>query len=314
MRVLVTGGAGFIGGNLARRLSAAAAVDHLVVLDDLSSGSLANLAGLDLEFVKGSILDRSLLREVVAGADVVVHLAAITSVTASVENPLATNEVNLTGTLNVLQEATRSAAHLIFASSSAVYGDNPAPCKHEQLRPEPVSPYAVSKLAGECYVSAYVRVYGLKALSFRFFNVFGPLQPSDHPYAAAVPAFVGSALAGRPLSVFGSGEQTRDFVYVDTVAATIEQAITAGIQSAEPVNLAGGQGITINDLVAAIEQRLGPSIEVAHLPARPGDVLHSVADISRLRSWFPTVARVPLGVGLDRTIEWFSDCGMDVGR
>ena len=310
MRVLITGGAGFIGGNLARRLAASEAAYHLVVLDDLSSGSLANLAGLELEFVKGSILDRALLRELVAGADAVVHLAANASVAASVENPLATHEVNATGTLNVLAEAAAGGRpHVVFASSSAVYGDNPAQRKHEGLRPRPVSPYAVSKLAGESYVSAYARVFGLKTLSLRFFNVFGPLQPSDHPYAAAVPAFIGNALAGKPLPVFGSGEQTRDFVYVETVAATIEHAIAAGIGSVEPVNLAGGRAITINELIAAVEQRLGHPLEVLRLPARPGDPLHSLADVSRLRALFPALPEIELGEGLDRTIEWFLSVG-----
>ena len=306
MRVLITGGAGFIGANLARRLSRSAAVDELVVLDDLSTGSQSNLAGVDLELLKGSILDRELLRRAVAGADVVVHLAANASVTASVEDPLSTHAVNVTGTLNVLEEVRRTgSAQLIFASSSAVYGEDPTEHKHEGLRPQPISPYAVSKLAAESYVSAYVRVYGITALTFRFFNVFGPLQPSDHPYAAAVPAFVSKALTGEPLTVFGDGEQTRDFVYVGEVAAVIEQAIHARTSSAEPVNLAGGRAITVNGLITAIETALGHPVDVVRLPRRPGDILHSVADVSRLRGFFPTYDATPLTEGLDATIEWF---------
>lgn len=306
MRVLITGGAGFIGANLARRLSASDAVDHLVVLDDLSSGSEANLDELDVEFIKGSILDRALLREAVAGVDAVVHLAANASVIASVQDPLTTHDVNTSGTVNVLEEVRRAgSAQVIFASSSAIYGEDPTERKHEALRPQPISPYAVSKLAAESYVSSYVRVYGISALSFRFFNVFGPLQPADHPYAAAIPAFVGKAIAGEPLTVFGSGEQTRDFVYVGEVAAIIEQAIRSRTSSAEPVNLAGGCGITINELIAAIEERLGHRVEVRHLPPRLGDIVHSVADVSTLRGLFPALPPVPLADGLDRTIEWF---------
>ena len=305
MRVTVTGGAGFIGANLCRRLLGDPAVDEVVVLDDLSTGSRSNLDGLDVVFVEGSILDPDAVDAGLAGADAVVHLAARPSVPRSIQNPLASHEANATGTVNVLDRAR--AARLIpvvIASSSSVYGANPTLPKHEGLVPQPLSPYAASKLAAESYALAYQHSFGLPTLAFRFFNVFGPLQAAGHAYAAVVPAFVDAALAGRPLPIHGDGEQSRDFTFVDTVTAVITDAVVRGVSSPTPVNLAFGTRTTLLGLVDELEIVLGHRVEVEHLDPRTGDVKHLQADDSALRALFPDVEAVPLPQGLARTVEW----------
>lgn len=305
MKVVVTGGAGFIGANLTRRLSTRHSV---VVLDDLSSGRSTNLDGVsNIEFVEGSILDDDLLDRVISGCDAVVHLAARPSVPRSIAEPVAAHEVNATGTLKVL-EATRRAGgpHVIVASSSSVYGANPTLPKTESLATRPISPYAASKLAAESYTLAWSQSYGLPVLAFRFFNVFGPLQPAGHAYAAAIPTFIDAALAGRPIPVHGTGQQSRDFTFVGTVANVITQALELGITSAEPVNLAFGSNITLLDVIGRIEAILGRSLVVENLPARAGDVMHSQADNSLLRSLIPDVEPESFESGLRQTIDWFT--------
>ncbi|WP_246456543.1 NAD-dependent epimerase/dehydratase family protein [Nocardioides mesophilus] len=239
MRAVVTGGAGFIGAHLARTLRERGA--KVVVIDDLSSGRLANLSGCDVEFLEASILDRPMLDTALGGADVVVHLAAIPSVPRSVANPLASHHANATGTLEVLEASRRAGVRqVVLASSSSVYGASAVMPKQEDMPTAPLSPYAVSKLATEAYAIAYHHCYGLDVLPFRFFNVFGPLQPAGHAYAAVIPAFVDAALAGRPLPVQGGGEQTRDFTYVGSVVRVIADAVERGVTSDRPVNLAFG--------------------------------------------------------------------------
>ena len=311
MRVLVTGGAGFIGANLARRL--VAADHHVVVIDDLSTGNLANLAPVvrDLEVHEASVLDRAVLQRAVAGVDAVVHLAARPSVPRSIADPLATHVANVDGTLAVL-EAARSAGagaarppYVVVASSSSVYGANPALPKHEGLVAQPLSPYAASKLAAEAYTSAYAHSYGLDTLAFRFFNVFGPLQPAGHAYAAVVPAFVEAALAGRPLVVHGDGTQTRDFTFVDTVTEVLDDAVTRRVTTDGPVNLAFGTRTDLLSLIERLEHLVGHPLEREHDGGRPGDVAHSEADATRLRALFPGVEPVDLDAGLAATVDWF---------
>ena len=311
MRVLVTGGAGFIGANLARRL--VAADHHVVVIDDLSTGNLANLAPVDrdIEVHEASVLDRAVLQRAVAGVDAVVHLAARPSVPRSIDDPLATHVANVGGTLAVL-EAARSAGagaarppYVVVASSSSVYGANPALPKHEGLVAQPLSPYAASKLAAEAYTSAYAHSYGLDTLAFRFFNVFGPLQPSGHAYAAVVPAFVEAALAGRPLVVHGDGSQTRDFTFVDTVTEVLDDAVTRRVTTDGPVNLAFGTRTDLLSLIERLEHLVGHPLEREHDGGRPGDVAHSEADATRLRALFPGVEPVDLDAGLAATVDWF---------
>jgi UDP-glucose 4-epimerase len=305
MRVVVTGGAGFIGGNLCRRLLATPGVDDVVVLDDVSTGRRENLAGLDVRLVEGTVLDADLLEDAFAGADAIVHLGALGSVPRSVADPLASHHANATGTVMVLEAARRHGGlHTIVASSSSVYGSNPTLPKHEDLATRPMSPYAASKLATEAYALAWASSYGLPVLAFRFFNVFGPLQPAGHAYAAVVPAFVDAALAGRPLPVHGDGTQSRDFTYVGTLVRVVVDALERRVTSIEPVNLAFGSRISLLDVIAELERILGRPLEREHTAPRTGDVPHSQADDSRLRSLFPGVVPVPFPDGLSATVEW----------
>lgn len=303
MRLLVTGGAGFIGANLCARLLREG---HAVsVLDDLSTGSVDNLAGMDVDLVAASILDGPALSSAVGRVDSVVHLAAIPSVPRSVAAPAPSHDVNATGTLRVLEAARSTGAHVTVASSSSVYGANPNLPKRETLMPRPRSPYAVSKLAAESYAMAWGATYGLPTIAFRFFNVYGPLQAADHAYAAVIPAFISAALAGRPLSVHGDGRQTRDFTFVDSVTDILARAATQQVTSDIPVNLAYGSRHSLLDLIAELEAILGARLTREHLLPRVGDVRDSQADDSLLRSLFPDSRPYAFSDGLRRTVQWF---------
>ena len=304
MRVLVTGGAGFIGANLCRRLAEGA--HRVVVLDDLSLGRAANLDGIDVEFVEGSILDSELLTQIARDADAVVHLAAIGSVPRSVADPVASHAANATGTLMVLEAARNGGVeHVVVASSSSVYGANPVLPKREDLAQLPVSPYAASKLATEGYALAYQHSYGLPVLALRFFNVFGPCQAAGHAYAAVVPAFVSAALEGRPLPVHGDGTQSRDFTFVDTVTSVIDDALNRRVAFAEPVNLALGTRTDLLTLIATLETVLGRPLDREHGPRRAGDVDHSEADATRLHELFSRIEPVTLVDALAKTVAWY---------
>lgn len=306
MRIVVTGGAGFIGANLTRDLLHTGGADEVIVVDDLSTGSKDNLAGVEAELLVGSILDAELLDEALHGADAVVHLAARPSVPRSLEDPEASNEVNVTGTLRVLEAARRAGGlHTVVASSSSVYGGTTTLPKHEELTPKPLSPYGVSKLAAESYALVYTECFGLPVLPFRFFNVFGPLQPAGHAYAAVVPAFVSAALEERPLTVFGDGLQTRDFTYVGTVTAVIGDALRRRVAHPGPVNLAFGSRRTLLELIDELQEVVGVEVDVVHKDPRPGDIRDSQADGTRLRRLFPDVDAVPFDTGLRTTVGWF---------
>jgi UDP-glucose 4-epimerase len=305
MRVLVTGGAGFIGANLCRRLSTTSGVESVVALDDLSTGFAANLDGVDARLEVGSILDEATLDRCVAGADAIVHLGARPSVPRSVADPVASHHANATGTLMVLEAARRhGGVHTVVASSSSVYGANPHLPKHEDLATRPMSPYAASKLATEAYALAYQHSYGLSTIAFRFFNVFGPLQAAGHAYAAVVPAFVEAALDGRPLPVQGDGTQSRDFTFVDTVTAVLADAAMRPVSSPEPLNLAYGTRTDLNTLIELLTEVVGHPLEREARPPRAGDVPHSQADSTRLRERFPDITPVPLVDGLRATVDW----------
>ena len=305
MRVVVTGGAGFIGANLCRRLVQRDTVDSVVAFDDLSTGDRSNLDGV-CELVRGTILDVDELDRCVVGADAIVHLAARPSVPRSLADPVASHVVNATGTVNVLESARRAGnLHVLVASSSSVYGSNPVLPKHEDLATRPMSPYAASKLAAEGYALAWQQSFGLPTLAFRFFNVFGPLQPAGHAYAAVVPTFIDAALAGRPLPVQGEGIQSRDFTYVDTVCAVLVDALERKVCAGEPVNLAYGTRTTLLDLIDRLADVVGDELVAEHSEPRPGDVLHSQADNTRLRQLFPSIEPVPLHEGLQQTVRWF---------
>lgn len=305
MQVLVTGGAGFIGANLCRVLVERG---HQVrALDDLSTGSRSNLLNSpSVELTVGSLLDRSAVARSVADVDAVVHLGARPSVPRSIADPMASHEVNVNGTINLLEacRATPTAPQIIFASSSSVYGSNPIMPKHEGLATLPRSPYAASKLAGEAYVLSYGSSFGFDVLPFRFFNVYGPLQAAGHAYAAVIPAFVEAALKGLPLPVHGDGTQTRDFTHVQTVAKCIATAIESRITSASAVNLAFGTRTSLLTVIDLLSEIVGRRLEVDYLSTRPGDVRDSQADNSVLRGLFPAVEPFDLEAGLRSCVDW----------
>jgi UDP-glucose 4-epimerase len=308
MGVVVTGGAGFIGANLVKALTRSG--EEVVVVDDLSTGSRHNLHDVDVRLVEGSVLEPRVLDDALAGADAVVHLAAIPSVPRSLEDPVASHHANATGTVQVLEAVRRAGSpYVVVASSSSVYGANRELPKRESMRPQPMSPYAVSKLATEQYALSYAQCFGLDVLAFRFFNVFGPLQPAGHAYAAVVPAFIDAALAGRPLPLHGDGSQSRDFTFVGSVVNVLQDAVRRKVTSPDPVNLAFASRTTLRELISLLEERLGHEVEIDQLPVRAGDVPHSQADGSLLTSLFPEVRPVPLIDGLDRTINWFREPG-----
>ncbi len=309
MKVVVTGGAGFIGANLCRKLNGTDEISQVVALDDLSTGFESNLDGTaGVELVVGSILDESILARVCDGADAIVHLAARPSVPRSIEDPMASHNTNVTGTANVLEAARHAGnAHVIMASSSSVYGSNPTLPKQEDLTPSPLSPYAANKLAAESYTIAWGRSFGLPVLPFRFFNVFGPLQAANHAYAAVVPAFVAAALAGEPVPVHGDGTQSRDFTYVGSVTQIITDAVVRKVTYDGPVNLAFGGNASLLDVIGLLEELLGHPLERAHTAVRKGDVPHSQADATRLQSLFPDEKPRELVDGLQRTVDWFRD-------
>ena len=302
MRVLVTGGAGFIGSHLVEHFQGKAAVR---VLDNLRSGHRRNLQGFQVEFIEGSILDDALLARAMAGVDVVFHLAAMISVPESMDKPIECVEINTIGTLKVLEAAARAGVKkLCLSTSAAVYGDNPIVPKRETMLPEPKSPYAETKLSGEYYCGIYTRAGRLDTACLRYFNVFGPRQDPKSQYAAAVPIFVSKALRQEPITIFGDGEQTRDFIYVkDVVAANAFFALESPATGV--FNVAYGGRITINDLARRIIELTGSRSEIVHLPERAGDVKHSSAAIDNLTAaGFRPVA--DFDRGLAETIAFFA--------
>ncbi|MEV2241598.1 NAD-dependent epimerase/dehydratase family protein [Micromonospora sp. NPDC049891] len=307
MRILITGGAGFIGSNLASAALVEPAVKEVTVLDDLSVGLRANLDGLDVNFVEGSILDPSALDAAMAGREAVVHLAALPSVPRSLQDPVASHHANATGTLMVLEAARRhDVGHVLVASSSSVYGMNPVLPKAELTWTRPMSPYAASKLATEAYALAHQASFGLPTLAMRFFNVFGPGQRHDHAYAAVIPRFVHAALRGEPVVLHGDGTQSRDFTYVGSVCQVILDALRRRVHHPHPVNLAFGVRASLLEVVDELSDLLGRPIACEYAPPRVGDVPHSLADNSSLRKLFPDVAPVARIDGLRATVEWMA--------
>ncbi|MDR1010266.1 MAG: NAD-dependent epimerase/dehydratase family protein [Opitutaceae bacterium] len=302
-KILITGGCGFIGSHIAAQLQHDCEV---LVFDNLRTGYLRNLDGINARFIQGSILDRDLLRETLRGVDHVYHLAALISVPESVEKPHECVSINITGLLNVLEASAEAGVKkLFFASSAAVYGNNPSVPKLETMLPEPRSPYAVTKLDGEYYCRQFAESGRLETVALRFFNVFGPRQDPKSAYAAAVPIFMQKALAGEPLTIHGDGGQTRDFIYVkDLAAACIHVTNTPGITGV--FNAGYGGQITVLELARRIIALAGSRSEIRHAAERAGDVRHSRANVDALGA---TGFR-PQGsmeAGLTETLAWFSE-------
>jgi UDP-glucose 4-epimerase len=304
VRALVTGGAGFIGSSVAAALVARG--DEVRVLDDLSTGFRENVPE-GAELLVGDVRDLETVRAATAGVEVVFHQAAIRSVPKSVDDPFASNSVNVTGTLTVLVAAREAGVRrVVYASSSSVYGDPPEPLRREEQPPEPVSPYGVSKLAGELYCRTWTALHGLSTVSLRYFNVFGPRQHPESRYSAVFPAFVSALAAGRPAEVHWDGEQSRDFTFIDDVVAANLLAAEAGPEADGAVlNIGGGRARTVNEVLRSVAAALGVPPEAVYAPKRPGDVRHTLADIRRAREVLGWTPRADWEAAVRATVEWF---------
>jgi UDP-glucose 4-epimerase len=306
MKYIVTGGAGFIGSHIVEELTRQK--HEVVILDNLFSGKRENIQPFlkkkEVTFVRGSITDISVLKKILQGADGIFHEGAIASVPRSIANPLATNEANVTGTLNVLIAARDCGVRkVLFASSSSVYGDTPVLPKHEDMTPSPLSPYAVSKLAGEHYLRVFSEVYGFKTLSLRYFNVFGPRQDPKSEYAAVIPKFITKILNHESPTIYGDGGQTRDFTYVKDV---VQANIRAMESDAEGVfNVAYCKRINLNELADTIMEITGITVPLVYEPPRSGDIRDSLADIRRARDAFGYAPEYTVQKGLKETIAWY---------
>ncbi len=302
-RVLVTGGAGFIGSNVVRALLERG--DEVRVLDNFSTGSRSNLAGLDAEIVEGELRSYERVHNAVRGVEVVFHLGALGSVPRSVQDPLTSNAVNVEGTLNVLLAARdEGVRRVIFSSSSSVYGSAGALPRTEEMAPDPISPYGVAKLAAERYCVSAVRVYErFETVVLRYFNVFGPRQSPHSQYAAVVPLFLTAIAHGEPVTIYGDGEQSRDFTYVANVVDATLRAADAAAANGRIFNVAAGQPASVNELADTIGRILGKPVEKVTAPPRPGDVRDSWADVTAARDALGYELSVPLEQGLRLTAE-----------
>jgi nucleoside-diphosphate-sugar epimerase len=303
---LVTGGSGFIGSHIVRALLARG--DRVRVLDDLSTGRAENLAGLDVEFLHGSIVDPATCDAACAGVQGVFHEAAQVSVPRSVQAPRESYAINVDGTLNVL-ESCRAAGvrRVVFAASSAAYGDTAELPKVETMTPRPLSPYASGKLAGEDLLRVYGTLHGMKTVSLRYFNVFGPRQADDSPYTGVIALFARALLEGRRATIFGDGGQTRDLTYVDDVVAANLAAMERDLEPGCVINVGAGERVSILDLYRAMAGLVGSELEPIFAPARAGDVRDSLASIERARALLGYAPRVGWREGLARTVAWYRE-------
>lgn len=304
---LITGGAGFIGSNIAERLLKDG---HRVrILDDFSTGRQENLQGLDgdLQVIRGDIRDMAAVRKASEGVDYVLHQAALPSVQRSVEDPILANEVNITGTLNVLVAARDAGVkRIVCAASSSAYGDTPSLPKREDMLPAPLSPYAINKLTGEYYCRAFYQLYGLETVALRYFNIFGPKQDPASHYAAVIPIFTRRFLEGKAPTVYGDGEQSRDFTYIDNAVSANLLACTAPEAPGRVFNIACGERFTLNELLDRIRGIMGHTLPAEYAAPRQGDVKHSLADISLAEKYLGYKPLVSFDEGLKKTVEWFS--------
>jgi UDP-glucose 4-epimerase len=302
---LVTGGAGFIGSHLTAALLARG--DAVRVLDNFSTGNAENLQGLDgdLQVITGDLRDREVVEQAVRGVDQVFHQAAFVSVPASMKDPETCHQVNVQGTLNLLQAAREAGVRrLVLASSAAVYGENEHLPLDESQPPDPVSPYAASKLIDEIYASVYTRAFGLQTVALRYFNVYGPRQPPDSPYAAAIPIFIGRLLSARRPTIFGDGHQVRDFVYVGDVVRANLLAAEAEHAPGEVINICSGQAVSVIDLLQALAEILNCPLQVEHDAPRAGDIYRSLGDPSKAARLLGFAPETTLRDGLASAVEW----------
>jgi nucleoside-diphosphate-sugar epimerase len=312
MRYLVTGGAGFIGSNTVDELVRCGR--DVVVLDDLSSGQIENLAGVksDIEFMQHSITDLDKVRKACLGVDYVIHLAARPSVPRSVKDPLETNRINVNGTLNVLVAARDAKVkRVVFAGSSSVYGETPTLPKREIIPPVPISPYGLSKLMGEMYGQVFQRVYGLEFVSLRYFNVFGPRQDPGSPYSGVLSLFNAAVMRGTPSTVYGDGEQSRDFTFVANVVQANLLACEARAAAGLAINVGTGKRYTLNQTLGLLERITGRPTLAKYLPPRGGDIRDSQADIALARKVLGYHPGISFEEGLSRTWEWFLQQSLD---
>lgn len=310
-KIAVTGGAGFIGSNLVERLLSKG--HEVSVVDDLSTGLKSNLDLNKITFHELSLTDRDRLAKVLNGVDAIVHLGARGSVPRSLKNPIATHDVNATGTLNVLEAARTNGAQVIFSSSSSVYGRNGQLPKDESMWLSPLTPYAASKLAAEGYMQAYGAAYEVPVTLLRFFNVFGPKQRPDHEYAAVLPKWIWKAMNNEAIDVYGDGSQTRDFTYVRTVLDVIEDALNRGVRTEGAVNLAYGNRISLLTTIDLLKAHF-PELKVNFIDTRPGDVKDSQNDPVLLKQLFPSVIPTDFPTALSETVSWLKEFGQSVAN
>jgi UDP-glucose 4-epimerase len=309
---LVTGGAGFIGSNIVDKLLERG--ETVRVLDDFSTGKEENVQHFtdDVELIRGDVRDRDTVDRAVGGVDYVLHQAALASVPRSIDNPVLSNEVNVGGTLNLLEAAQRhSVRRFVYASSSSVYGDSEVLPKVETMEPNPNSPYAVNKLCGEWYCRVFSEIHGLVTVSLRYFNVFGPRQDPHSDYSAVIPLFVKHLINGDRATVFGDGEQSRDFTFVDNVVQANLLGCETNISGAKVYNVACGDRFTLNELYARLSGLINRSIQPVYTDPRPGDVRHSMAAIDRIREDTGFDVSVGFDEGLSRTVEWYRRAGVE---
>ena len=305
--ILVTGGAGFIGSHIARSLAENG--ERVRVLDNLSSGRSDNLAGIagEIEVIEGDLRDAEVVARAVDGCEVVYHQAAVPSVPRSVADPRTSLDAGITGTLNVLLAARdRGARRVVFASSSSIYGDTPVMPKQEDMTPKPLSPYAISKLSAEQLCGVFTRLYGLETVALRYFNVFGPNQDPASEYAAVIPKFIAAVAAGERPTIFGDGEQSRDFTYIANVVDANLRAAAVPEASGRVFNIASGRAITVNRMLALVGELLGKSAEADYTDPRPGDIRDSLADISAARDVLGYDPEVSFEDGMAMTVAAFS--------